>query len=608
MDTLKQVLLAAEDEILVGMSNKGIVKRAYKDLEKEQPEICWKENEAKVTFSDAVCKISIPLEESTCSCPSRSMCRHRIAAILWLKRECADGSDKPFSKEELAAKREAVPDKKQEEEPKKKPKTEKKIDEAQASVLAAAWKENLILQLSTGLTRLSKETEESLERLAVLSHGAGFASLEKEARETGSLYGQYFSRAAVFRTEYLMAKIIRLYGLTEILEKTRNQEELGALAGKFRDAYEGAGELSLMGMGSRNFQSQRGYEGEIYYFLDTKEGNWYTWTDARPVFYEGRRRPAGNAGRQAVPWELNCSREQLTEMEIHLTNAKAAKGNRLSVSQETRGEIIGSRSLDNVVFTEKTVWDYRQLLEQYFSKPLEEQDETDHLALVGAARCGKAFFDQVEQRFFLPLYDAAGHRLAISLRYSKEEKYTIQVLERLQKRLQEREEQAFAFFGRLYLEKGALVLYPIEFFDKADTLKNDEIHGQVWLQTESNESEADAGILQQFVDYLNQVEQILSDLFQSGLDSVLEETVQGMVQLGKEGESLGLHLAGEKLTAMAEALQTKRHQMCFSPEEVVSTWAVLEEYLTDCRELIARDTAYLAMKPEDENAKEEQVI
>lgn len=87
MEELKRLLGQTDDEYFIGLSNKGIVKRAYKDLEQENPKAEWSGKEAEVTLAGAVCRIRIPLGESTCSCPSRSVCRHLIGAMLFLKRE-----------------------------------------------------------------------------------------------------------------------------------------------------------------------------------------------------------------------------------------------------------------------------------------------------------------------------------------------------------------------------------------------------------------------------------------------------------------------------------------------------------------------------------------
>ena len=101
MESLKRLLIQADDGYLEGLSNKGTVKRAYKDLEQEQPEVVWDEEtgEAQAAFGDTVCHIRAPLGESTCSCPSRSVCRHIVAAILYLRHglmaEETAGEDPP---------------------------------------------------------------------------------------------------------------------------------------------------------------------------------------------------------------------------------------------------------------------------------------------------------------------------------------------------------------------------------------------------------------------------------------------------------------------------------------------------------------------------------
>ena len=97
MESLKHLLVQADDGYLEGLSNRGTVKRAYKDLEQEQPEVVWDEEtgEAQAAFGDTVCHIRAPLGESTCSCPSRSVCRHIVAAILYLRQGLMAEEDPP---------------------------------------------------------------------------------------------------------------------------------------------------------------------------------------------------------------------------------------------------------------------------------------------------------------------------------------------------------------------------------------------------------------------------------------------------------------------------------------------------------------------------------
>ena len=89
---LRELVADIDDDYLVGLSNKGIVKRAYKDLEGASPMVTWEEESASVTLGEESCQIRMPLGESSCSCPSRSICRHVVSAILWLKAQGGAGN------------------------------------------------------------------------------------------------------------------------------------------------------------------------------------------------------------------------------------------------------------------------------------------------------------------------------------------------------------------------------------------------------------------------------------------------------------------------------------------------------------------------------------
>ena len=94
MEELKALIQQVDDDYLIGLSNKGTLKRALKDLEQETPSFTWEEGAARVALKEETCVIRAPLGESSCSCPSRSVCRHIITAVLFLKRELAGSSVK----------------------------------------------------------------------------------------------------------------------------------------------------------------------------------------------------------------------------------------------------------------------------------------------------------------------------------------------------------------------------------------------------------------------------------------------------------------------------------------------------------------------------------
>lgn len=93
---LRAALLAADEEYLTALCNRGTVNRAKKDLASTQPEARGTDGDAvTLAVGDAVCTITAPLGNSICSCPSSAMCRHRMAAILWLKEQSAQTAPPP---------------------------------------------------------------------------------------------------------------------------------------------------------------------------------------------------------------------------------------------------------------------------------------------------------------------------------------------------------------------------------------------------------------------------------------------------------------------------------------------------------------------------------
>lgn len=95
IEQLKIALAAADEAYLIGMSNKGLYKRACKDIDGAQADVEYDGNTARVSLCGETCTITDPLWESKCSCPSRSVCRHIIGAILWLKQNLSDNADEP---------------------------------------------------------------------------------------------------------------------------------------------------------------------------------------------------------------------------------------------------------------------------------------------------------------------------------------------------------------------------------------------------------------------------------------------------------------------------------------------------------------------------------
>lgn len=107
MTELHKALCSLDDEYLTAISNKGIFKRACSDLEKINPTIeNISDSEMQIKVGEEQCTITLPVTSCSCTCPSTSICRHIITALLYAKTQISaedDGSSEPHNHTEKTA-------------------------------------------------------------------------------------------------------------------------------------------------------------------------------------------------------------------------------------------------------------------------------------------------------------------------------------------------------------------------------------------------------------------------------------------------------------------------------------------------------------------------
>jgi hypothetical protein len=108
---LRSALAAFDDEALAALANKGLVRRARKDLETTRPTALDPEGEyLRLEVGDAVVELALPPTNSRCSCPAGGICRHILTALIFVKESEITGdptagplSASPSAAEELLA-------------------------------------------------------------------------------------------------------------------------------------------------------------------------------------------------------------------------------------------------------------------------------------------------------------------------------------------------------------------------------------------------------------------------------------------------------------------------------------------------------------------------
>lgn len=573
-------------------------------------------------------KLLSPLEYSTCTCHKKELCRHKAAAILWCQMETG-----VLTREALRAETADTP-----------------VYDLEEVRDAAGQMERFLEELlGTGLSRVSPDVPDYLERLAIISHNARLSRFEGYFRALADSYGRYFARKAAFRTEDLMEQLTRLYRRVQLLGQATGQmegqaagqEAVGKLAGEFRAGYLPVGNLDLIGIAMEHFRSQTGYEGETVYFLEEKTKQWYTYTNARPVFYdESKKKGAWRNQQVGAPWGLNISFENLLKVRIHLNGAKCDSRNRLSSSQETKGEVTGEAGLHVSDIAKWYYQDFGALFREQIWKQqrtwLAEEGEPDSPGDTGQEdaggkgveplfvqpkSCARAEFSQTEQRLTLPLYDAAGRELLVEVAYSKEEAGTIRYLERISGK------KPPCFLGKVYLRAGRLRMYPVDLLEieapdgeavpgggmpteggSAPVDVTARQGGSVLAEAtatehrsagenesavaeltasgtaESNESAAAISTDHKpkflvMEDMAAEILSLMADLCQSGFSTVHDSTLKGLQKSAALTAQYGMEYLSGLLAALEENLAANRHRIAQENGPLAGIYTEISEYL-----------------------------
>ncbi len=529
-----------------------------------------------------VVKLLSPLEYSTCTCHKKELCRHKAAAILWCQLEAG-----VLKKEDLIKEAEDTP----------------AYDMEEVKDAAGQMRAFLEELLGTGLSRVSPDVPDFLERLAIISHDALLARFEGYFRALADSYDRYLKRKAAFQTKDLMEQLTRLYRRVEGLLQAEDSAQVAALAGEFRADYLPVGNLDLIGIAAERFQSQTGYEGETIYFLEENTKEWYTYTNAKPVFYDtARRRSSGKkeaALQGPAPWGLGISLENLLKVRIHLTGAKCDARNRLSSSQETKGEITGERGLCTYGIKKWYYQDFGILFREQIGKRQgegfggqKEAGKGTELVFVQPDSCAKAEFSQTGQQLTLPLYDRAGHELLVEVTYSREEAGTIRYLERIS------EKRLSCFLGKVTLRDGRLRMYPVDLLDIEEPEDGDAAGDNAGApdspadkeaaadgkeaDSRKTETEVSAGRQTKYEvaeDIAKEILLLMEDLCQSGFDTVHESTWKDMQKAARLTEQYGMKYLSKLLGGLAGEAEAGRHRMERRIGPMAGLYADVIEYL-----------------------------
>lgn len=318
-------------------------------------------------------------------------------------------------------------------------------EQLQASVTDVSYETDVVAEAKTliaeilgiGLAKLSQTICTRLELLAIAAHNGNLPRVEKDIRGIHGELNLFFQRHVKFSTEALLDRLSRVYLSLLALEKTDHIEAKKQLLGSFKSKYHMVPQLSLYALGANPWETRSGYKGITYYFYSLSDQRIYTYTEARPVYYEGISFSFKDSYKGKVPWGGLISMEELSHSQVILTQAKTNREQRLSSSEETQLTIVPRDNIEELDLGKVLVrdWssDWKDAAGDMFETAL------DSVFVLKAKKFNQVDFDQKTQQLILTIEDEQCDSLPLSISYQGEFARNIRHLEQNKRLLELRD-------------------------------------------------------------------------------------------------------------------------------------------------------------------------
>ncbi|PDZ08805.1 hypothetical protein CON70_25830 [Bacillus pseudomycoides] len=314
--------------------------------------------------------------DAICTCKAEGICRHKAEAVYWYQKEKGISHETKHMQPLIIA-----PDK------------------------LSIFKEMIEQIVHFGLTRLTENTIYEIEQLSVKARSLKLAKLENLFRKLGADIGLYRMKHASFQMASYRQTVSAIYEHILLLERHHLQES------PFRSEYYEVPPLILHAFGASGWQTKSGYVGVTYYFYNREQEKWITYTQSRPMFYEGSSTTPEELHERQVPWGIAGKGYELSRSSVRLKQAKLNVDFQLSSSSQTVGEVEGKTNVAEWQSLFLTSWE--ELLKKVKEQRLEANKQG--VFCIEVAEIGEWKFQKQEQKWIIPLIDKNGKTLQMQM-------------------------------------------------------------------------------------------------------------------------------------------------------------------------------------------------
>lgn len=583
MNELKKALAEADEASLTALANKGIYKRACKDIEGLTPESEITGDTAEISIGGETVTLKVPLSECRCSCVSRTVCRHIISAVLLMKGTL---TEEDVSSVPAEPKTEEIPEEKTQPVPvsetettddtAEKPLTDKqreKINQCAVQTLSA-----MSDILRRGLVRVPDTLAENLEIFAVRCHSLRMADAERSVRDISGKLNDCISRRASFNLRMFTKQFCEC---VKLLDSLTDKNITAGNLGLFRQKYENYdGSLSILPIGMRHISGGE-YEGDVYYFLnldEKAEQRFLTLSDLRPVFYE--KSPANRRQVSIMPWGLTAPLKNMMKSRMVLGKAKL-NGGKLSSSQETQILMHSIGSPDCYEVKNLIYDDFAHIIVTLSRR--KPESESDRLFFVHPKKCLSSGFDKYTQNYIMTIEDYSGRQIHVRAKYREDTKDFISLLEMIGEKMLDEPDKKYVLLASAYIEDGKLNLFPIEFYDFVMPYP----HKEYELPDEFAEAEENSYNAALILDLLDKIQDETELVMQCGLQSGIENDHS----LENTADRFGLKGLSRMVADFMNSAEAYRHGSDVSVTDIMKNMTDILRYIDNARSRLEIITA-----------------
>lgn len=314
-----QIAAGYTEERLISASNKGIYKRALKDIDGAEVKIYAQEGGVNVVLSDAEVVMSADISECRCSCPSKTVCRHIISAAIILSQ---------FSRETSAEEKvpEPIPE-------------EKHTEEKQDKILPdekylAAVKSTVSGIISKGIISCGRTDMDELSRLAATAPTV-HRDIGRMCRSAAADIGLMLERSTGFSALPAAMRLCRIYNTADVSAKPQGEPLLFS-----GSDYEPMGKGDFLCLGIYPHRSKSGFAGVTAVMFELSDETYYTYNVGVADIYSKTENAGSPEALEKLTkahshWQNNVSLKMISGKRLSLIGFKADKSNKISSSKQT---------------------------------------------------------------------------------------------------------------------------------------------------------------------------------------------------------------------------------------------------------------------------------